>query len=261
MEVKLIAIDIDGTLLDNDHQLHPRNEAAIQVAVQEGVQVILATGRMRSSCEWIIDQLGLQTPGIFIQGLHIADSQGRRIYGDWLDTAVLNHFLGFADEYSLSFVAFADHEILTLRRDMYTDLVAKYETPALIEVEDVTAVPIHKLIIFSEPARIQDVRPSLAEHMRGRADVLITQPEMLEIMPTGTSKGSGLAWLSESIGIPLAETMAIGNAENDIEMLRLAGLSVAVGNAMEAVKEVSTHQVASNNEAGVAEAIERFVFS
>lgn len=259
MEIKLIAIDVDGTLLDDHHHLPEQNLKVIQAATKVGVRVILATGRMRNSCAWLIDTLGLQSPGIFVQGLSITDAQGQVIYQEWLDKQVLHHFLPFADDQQLSFVAFSDQTTITHRRDAYTDIIRSYNEPEPIEVLDITRHKIHKIIIFSEPEKIQQIRPLLDGHMNGRADVLITQPEMVEIMPAGTSKGKSLRWLANELRIPLGQTMAIGNSENDIEMLRVAGVSIAVENAIPSVKMVSDHIVSSNNEAGVAEAIERFV--
>lgn len=259
MEIKLVAIDVDGTLLDDQHRLPPENEAAIKKALGQGVQIILATGRMRGSCAWVIERLGLQSPGIFIQGLHVADVDGKRIYGEWLDTAVLHQLLDFATAHQLSFVAFGETETYTTKRDHLTDIVMSYDEPVPQEVDDITAYPIHKIIVFDDPKRVGEIRPLLQTHMNGQADVLITQPEMVEVMPAGTSKGRALAWLMQQLAIPMAQVMAIGNAENDMAMLQTAGVAVAVANAAPHVQAEAHYVVGTNNQAGVAEAINRFV--
>jgi Cof subfamily protein (haloacid dehalogenase superfamily) len=261
MTIRLIAIDVDGTLLDDQHQLSERNARAIRAATSAGIPVILATGRMRNSCEWLIDALALQTDGIFVQGLYIADHTGKRIYGDYLEKAVLQHFAPFAEENNLSYVAFADNQIFTTRRDHYTDIILDYNEPEPIVVKNIADYPIHKLIILDDPSRIQQLRPPLALHMGKQADVLITQPEMVEIMPPGTSKGHSLRWLALRLGVSMADVLAIGNAENDLTMLQMAGLGVAVANAAQVVLDSADFITASNNDDGVADALERFVLA
>ena len=99
MDIRLIAIDVDGTLLDDDHQLSTQNEQAIQQALAANIHIILATGRMRSSCEWIIERLKLTAPGIFIQGLTVCSAQGKVLFGEILDPDVLKHFLPFTEQH------------------------------------------------------------------------------------------------------------------------------------------------------------------
>ncbi len=257
--IPLIAIDIDGTLLNDQHQLSERNASAIHSATQAGIHVILATGRMRFSCEWLIHALGLETASIFVQGLHVADKTGKRLYGSFLERTTLEHFLPFAIQHNLSFVAFGETQIFTPKRDRYTDIVIDYNEPEPIVVEHVADYPIHKLIIFLEPTDAPSVRETVAAHMGAQADVLITQPEMIEIMPTGTSKGVSLRWLAQRMAIPMEAVMAIGNAENDLAMVQAAGVGVAVANAAQIVLDSADFITASNNEDGVAQAIERVV--
>ena len=256
MDIRLIAIDVDGTLLDDNHQLSAQNEQAIQKAVTANIKIILATGRMRSSCEWIIKKLKLSTPGIFIQGLNIRSAQGKLLFGEFLQPEVLTHFLPFGEQYQLSFVAFTENQIITLKRDAKTDIILSYDEPEPLVVASLLDYQIHKLIIFDDPKRVRELRPYLATHMGNQASVLITQPEMIEIMPPNTSKGHSLEWLTAQMNIPLSQIMAIGNAENDLTMLERAGVGVAVSNSPQHIKDISDIVVASNNASGVAEAIQ-----
>ncbi len=257
-KIRLIAIDIDGTLLDDQHQLSERNAAAIQAAIDAGIQVVLATGRMRHSCVGLIEQLDLQTAGIFVQGLHVASAEGQRIHGEFLDAAILDRFVRYANQQSLSFVAFGEHHIFALKRNELTDLIMNYDEPEPIEVTSFTDRAIHKIIILDDPLKVPRIRDGVETHMDTTADVMITQPEMVEIMPTGTSKGHSLAWLAAREGVPMRQVMAIGNAENDLAMVQMAGVGVAVGNAAQVVLDSDDYIVASNNADGVAEAIQRF---
>ncbi len=261
MTIKLIAIDVDGTLLDDNHHLSPRNASAIRAATAAGIPVVLATGRMRTSCEWLLSELALETAGIFVQGLHIADKMGQRLHGEFLPADVIAHFLPFAEQHQLSFVAFGDNEIFTHKRDQYTNIMLDYNEPEPIVVANVNDHPIHKIIVLAEPDDIQAIRPILASHMGARADILITEAVMVEVMPTGTSKGHSLRWLAGQMGIEMADVLAIGNADNDLTMLQFAGVGVAMANATQRVLDIADFVTTSNNEAGVAAAIEQFVLT
>ena len=96
--------------------------------------------------------------------------------------------------------------------------------------------------------------------MNGRAAVVQAVPQYIEAMPLGVSKGEGVGWLLNEMGVDPAAVMAIGDGENDLEMLQMVGLGVAMGNAHESVKAVAEVVVGTNEAAGVAEAIEKFVF-
>ncbi len=256
MNIQLIAIDVDGTLLDDAHQLSRENETAIQHAIEAGIQIILATGRMRRSCEWLIKQLNLTTPGIYIQGLSVSDAQGQVLLGEFLKQSAIQHFLPFAEKHHLSFVAFTAHQIITIQRDDKTDIIISYDEPEPLIVPSLTEYQIHKIIIFDDPKRVKEIRPLLANYMGEQASVLITQPEMVEIMPPDTSKGHSLSWLAAEMGIPIERTMAIGNAENDLTMLQATGTGVAMGNSPQIILDVADIIVSSNNDSGVAKAIQ-----
>jgi Cof subfamily protein (haloacid dehalogenase superfamily) len=117
----------------------------------------------------------------------------------------------------------------------------------------------NKMIVMDDPTHMPDLRQKVAAHVDGLADLVLSSPFLLEIMPRGTSKGAGLAWLLDYLGISPDEVLALGDADNDIEMLRMAAIGVAMANAMPMVKQAADVIVASNDADGVAEAIERFV--
>ena len=152
-------------------------------------------------------------------------------------------------------MVFAENQILTLRRDAKTDIILSYDEPEPEVVGSLFDKQIHKIIIFDDPVRVRQIRPLLNAHMGDRASVLITQPEMVEVMPPNSSKGHSLAWLATEMKIPLSQVMAIGNAENDLTMLERSGVGVAVDNSPQHIKDKADIVVPSNNASGVAEAI------
>jgi Cof subfamily protein (haloacid dehalogenase superfamily) len=121
------------------------------------------------------------------------------------------------------------------------------------------SVAFNKLIVMCDPADMPQLREKVSQHVDGSAGIVLSSPFLLEIIPLGTSKGAGLAWLLDHLGIPAEEVLALGDAENDVEMLRLAGIGVAMANAMPMVKAAADYIVSSNDQDGVAEALERFV--
>src|SRR5690606_7365661 len=119
--------------------------------------------------------------------------------------------------------------------------------------------PVNKVVVFCEEERIGALREHLAASIDGHARLVQAVPMMLEIMPAGVSKATALRRLLAELGIEPGEVMAIGDGEHDVEMLKLAGLGVAVASATEGGQAAADGVGGSNNEDGVAEAVERFV--
>jgi hypothetical protein len=112
---------------------------------------------------------------------------------------------------------------------------------------------------MDDPARLRNVRTMLASALNGSATLVQSLPQFLEIVPAKSSKGTGVAWLLDYLGISPANVLAMGDGENDAEMLRLAGIGAAMQNAMQAAKEAADVVIPSNNEDGVAAAIQQYV--
>jgi hypothetical protein len=118
---------------------------------------------------------------------------------------------------------------------------------------------VNKVIFLDDPDNIPSIRATLSQHLNGSAKLVQTLPMGLEVLPSTVSKGAALAWLLDDLGIPAEQVMALGDAENDIEMLQVAGLGVAVANAMPATLAAAYRVTTSNDEDGVALAVEQFV--
>lgn len=261
--IQLIAVDIDGTLLNSRHQLTDRTVDALRRAIAQGVRVVLATGKTRYSALEAIDRLALDTPGVYLQGLVIANPDGSVRHQQTLDAAVVLDIAAYARQYAVPMVGYSSGDIFTERRTPETDVLIRYHEPTPQQVTSYDATlpehPMNKLILIDTAERIRDVRAALEPQYAGRATFVQALAEMLEILPPGASKGAGLRRVLDDLAIDPAHVLAIGDGENDIEMLQLAGLGVAVGNAMPATKAAADVVVASNDEDGVAEAVERFV--
>lgn len=265
-EVKLVAIDLDGTLLNSNNTVSERNVTVIKQAIEQGIEVIIATGKTRVSATETIERLGLTTPGIYLQGLAIYESDGSISFQKTLSPDIARKVITFAEDRGYQMVAYSGNRILVRTEfPKGNELATKYGEPmpeAVGSLQNILdEMPVHKLIAVKpgEPKKIRALRWQLEIQLSGKATLVQAMiPDMVEILPPGVSKATALKSLLKRMNISAENVMAIGDGENDIEMLQLAQIPVAIGNADERLRAVAKHFVASNDEDGVAEAIERF---
>lgn len=264
--IKLIVVDLDGTLLNSQHEISERNEKALKAAHEQGVQIVLATGKTRTSALSVIARLGLNTPGIYLQGLAIYEGDGVLRHQSVLAPAIARQVITFGEDRGYTMVAYSGTRMLVRKHDKNSAILVEFGEPEpevigpLQNLLDDT--PINKVLAISggNHKRINALRWQLGMQIGGAARLVQAGiPDMLEILPPGASKGAALRRLLKHMNITPEQVIAIGDGENDIEMLQVAGIGVAVGNAGKAVQEAAKHIVASNDEDGVAEAVEQFV--
>jgi Cof subfamily protein (haloacid dehalogenase superfamily) len=262
--IKLVVSDVDGTLLNSSQNLTERVEKAIARAEAQGVQVLLATGKARGPWyELIKGRIGAGKPGVFLQGLAVYDGDGELIYQRTLEIDVICDVVSLAESANLTVTAYCGSRILAKSIDAQTDRLKFYKEPDVEAVgplsEALKEIDTHKLIFMGDQAVIDQIRPQAEAILRGRASLTTALEGMLEVLPINASKGHGVEWLLSHLEIDAREVMALGDGENDIEMLKLVGLGVAMGQAKEVVKRAAQVTVASNDEDGVAEALEKYV--
>lgn len=262
--IQLIALDLDGTLLNSNGRISLQNETAIKKALAHGIEVIIATGKTRWSAEAAIAQLGLQSPGVFTQGLTIYDADGALLHETTLPQETAVSILTYLEEKQIPHLAYCSDQLRTPYHHSYSVLLhKKYHEPLPVVVGSLRAglsqFKINKLLI-SDEANNDATRAELDNLFGEQATVTQAVKEYIEVLPLGTSKGEGLRWLLQELGVPETAVLAVGDGENDIEMLQLAGVGVAMGNAHERVKAAADVTVRGHNESGVAQAIEQVVF-
>ncbi len=264
-EIRAIAVDLDGTLLNSDHLLTPRCEAALRAAMARGVRVIFATGKTATSGLALAHRLGLDTPGVYSQGLILANIDGTIRYQRTLDPEAARIVTTYAEEHGYPIVAYSGMRLLAECYNIQTDFMVVHHEPLPELVGPLSAivdhVPINKLNMHVDEQEIAAVRAALTARVGERATLVQSLPVQLETLPPGASKGDGLRRLLADLNLDPRHVLAIGDGENDLEMLRLAGIGVAMGNAPASVRAVADYVTASNDEDGVALAIERFVLN
>ncbi|KAG8375623.1 hypothetical protein BUALT_Bualt10G0119600 [Buddleja alternifolia] len=270
-----IFCDMDGTLLNSKSQISLSTAEALKEASSRGVKVVIATGKTRPAVVNILKMVNLVgkdgiisefSPGVFVQGLLVYGRQGREIFRRNLDSGVCREALLYSLKHKIPIIAFSEDRCLTLFEHPLVDsLHTVYHEPKaeiIPSVEQLLAgVEIQKLIFLDTSEGVSTtLRPHWEEAIEDRASVVQAVPDMLEIVPPGTSKGSGVRMLLDHLGATPKEIMAIGDGENDVEMLELASLGVALSNGSEKAKAVANVIGISNDEDGVADAIYRYAF-
>lgn len=262
MSIKLVAIDLDDTLLDHSRAVSPRARAAVARAVAAGVTVTVATGRMYRSALPYARQLGLDVPLITYNGALIKCSEtGETLLHRPLAADTAADLLAMFRARGWYVQVYLDDTLYVRERD---DNARYYETIAGVE-----AVPLGdalwtlpaptKLLAMAEPGCIEEISAAIAAAFGDQVYTAASKANYLEITDPAVNKGAALDFLAGRLGIGREEIMAIGDSINDLDMVAYAGLGVAMGNAHPRVKEAADTVTAANDADGVAEAIEKYV--
>ena len=265
MTIKMIALDLDDTLLNNKQEISTRTAQAIRQAVSKGVTVTMATGRMFCSAVVYAEQLELDVPLITYNGGLIQSSRSREIFLHQTVSAEIAHqILAFCRERQWYIQSYIDDVLYVKEME---DWARKYAQIARIEPkvmgEAFYHVPGHptKIMMLGEPDEIRERRDMIQDRFGKQVYVTTSKPIFLEMMNLKVNKGRALAYLAEKLGIDSSEVMAIGDSNNDLDMIQYAGLGVAMGNAADHVKALANAVTCRNDEDGVAAAIEKYVLS
>jgi Cof subfamily protein (haloacid dehalogenase superfamily) len=264
--IRLVAIDLDGTLLSSRKSITKGNQLALRAARDAGVKIIIATARPPRSVRVYYEALKLDAPTINYNGALIWDEQRRKaIEHIPLDVTVAKKIIAFGRKKFPDLLVSV--EILDKwYTDHYEDVpefmteTSKHFSPDFIGPLDAfMRVPITKLMLLGAPVKIEELEHAIADKFGAVAAQTRSDAHMLQLMSPATSKAGALAKVAKSFGIPPSEVMAIGDAPNDVHMLQWAGLAVVPENGWESAKKVADAVVPSNDNDGVAVALKRFV--
>ncbi len=261
---KLLAADLDDTLVGEDMIFSPRVKAAIRGAIERGVLVTLATGRTFRSVLPMAQELGIKAPLISYQGGLIKDlSSGEVLYERVIPLPLAQEFVRFVQERGLQLNVYLDDNTYTERIRSEAELYFQLSGVPIHTVGDLLSFldrdPAKFMVISSDAATADRLVSQLKERFDGQLEITKSYPTFIEGIPLGVSKGKALAYLADHLGIAQEETMAIGDQDNDADMVAWAGLGVAVGNATQAVMAAADYVAPPIWEDGAAEAIERFI--
>lgn len=271
LPIRLIALDIDGTLIGDDLTVGPRTQRAIRAARERDVAVSLVTGRMVSSAMRFATELGLSGPivgyqGGLIRAMPEPDSRrlGRLLMHTPLSAGTAREIVRWTRAHGMDpHVNHLERFILRADDPRADDYSAFMGAQAELVDDLLTAIdhPVTKVLAVGEPPVPDEMAPLAREHFRGTADVTISHPRFLEFVAPGTSKGRAVRWLARHHRIPLGAVLAVGDQWNDLEMLGEVGHGAAMPTAPAGVRAVARYVAPPLADEGVAHLIEGLVLA
>jgi len=264
---KMLVLDLDDTLLTDDHRISERNRKRLIEAQEQGVYVVLASGRPTAAMMQYARELNLEQFGSFIisfNGAIITDVRNNKtIFEQSLTKEQIHDLHDFSKNHKLHIITYKNNHIITDSESQYIDVERALtgmrikKVPCFKTEIDQAAV---KCILLQEPTYLKSIEPVL-KHARQNLSVSISKPFFLEVVPHGVDKAASIHRLAQRLNIKQEEIIAVGNAGNDLSMIEYAGLGVWVDNVTPELRDKADVIVASNNEDGVAEVVERFILS
>jgi Cof subfamily protein (haloacid dehalogenase superfamily) len=264
----LIASDVDGTLLDDDEKITARTREAVHAAVDAGTQFVLATGRPPRWVHPVVDALGFAPMAVCANGAVIYDpSTDRIVSACTLSADALRELAEIAIRVipgaglAVERVGVSAHDAATPQFVSSPGYEHAWLNPDNTEVsiEDLLSAPAFKLLIRKAGARSSDMAAELAKHVGLEGDITYsTNNGLIEVVPIGVSKATGVQQLARPHGISAENVVAFGDMPNDVPMLEWAGLGVAMGNAHPDAVTAADEVTFANTEDGVARVLERW---
>lgn len=262
---KLIAIDIDDTLINDDKEVTQATQQALEQAVAADVVVTLATGRAYASAQAIARQTGLNVPIITYQGALIKNLLDEKVlYERFVPLDAARKLFEYCIKHELHLQVYIDDKLYAREENQkLIDYANLNKTKYYVEpdLEKLIAMPTPKMLIIDDPDFLDELTPILRELLGDQVHITKSKPYFLEIMHHEGTKGHALKFLADHFNCDLVDTIAIGDSWNDHEMLEVAGLGVAMGNAIAPLKQLADYVTLSNNEDGVKHVIEKFVLN
>ncbi|WP_368504322.1 Cof-type HAD-IIB family hydrolase [Alkalihalophilus sp. As8PL] len=266
MTYKMIVLDLDDTLLQDDHTISERTKNALMQAQENGVKVVLASGRPTYGMLEIARELKLAAYGSFIlafNGAKIINCKtDEEMYSSTLSTSQLHELYHLSKREDVGIHTYMGQEIITEANNQYTEIEGEITGMPVIEVarfvESVNQ-PCVKALMVGNSDRLIEVEKKLQQELKGQLSVMRSKPYFLEFTEDGVTKGTSLNSLIKTLGIEREEVIAVGDSYNDQSMLEFAGLGVAMGNAPDDIKAIANHVTDTNMNDGVAKVVEEFI--
>ena len=270
MKYKLLVLDVDGTLLNDAKEITKRTLSALLKIQQMGVRVVLASGRPSYGLMKVAKTLELGNYGGFIlsyNGCQIINAQnGEILFERRINPEMLPYLEKKARKNGFALFTYHDNLILTNNSDDEHVLdEAELNDLVVIEEEEFsTAIdfaPCKCMLVSDDEAALVALEEHWKKRLSGVLDVFRSEPFFLEVVPCSVDKANTLGALLEHLGVKREEVMAIGDGTCDVAMLQLAGMGVAMGQAPDSVKACADYITASNEEDGVAAAVEKMILA
>lgn len=263
---KLIAVDLDGTLLDDGKEISARCRESIRRLKEKGKKIVLATGRPMHGILPYIETLDLIDENNYVviyNGAVVQNTKGDKILLDKpLSLEAFKELYDLSRQLGVYIHALSGEYVLTPKFNPYTQIESRINRTTVIEgpVDEIDAsTKIVKVMFVDDPKKLDSIIPLIPEWAKEKYSIQRSAPIFLEFLYKGVNKGVGVSIVAKELGIKSQEVICVGDAGNDIDMIKYAGLGVAMDNATEDVKAAADYITLSNMEDGVARVIEKFM--
>ncbi|KLV25094.1 haloacid dehalogenase [Niallia circulans] len=266
MSYKMIVLDMDDTLLTDDHIISEATKTALMLAQEKGVKVVLASGRPTYAMLDAAKELRLAEYGSFIlsfNGAKITNCQtNEEVFSSTLSPETVHQLFDLSQRENIWIHTYMNDEIITQENNPFTEIEGKLTGLPIKTVADfkqTVSTPVVKVLMVKEENYLKEVEARLQKELANDLSVMRSKPYFLEFTELGVTKGTSLAILIEKLGISREEVIAIGDSYNDVAMIEFAGLGVAMGNAPDDVKQLADYVTDTNNNDGIAKVIDTFI--
>lgn len=268
MNYKMIVLDLDDTLLRDDHTISERTKQVLMQAQENGVKVVLASGRPTFAMVHIAEELSLHQYGSYIlsfNGGKITNFRTKEdVFVSTLAKEVSHRLYDLSRRENVYIHTYIQDEIITADDNEYSrkeSMITGLPIKIVENFKDAVTVPVIKLLMVENPEKLQVVEAKLQKEFEDEFSIMRSKPYFLEFTEKGVTKGTSLQALIDQLGITREEVIAIGDSYNDVSMIEFAGLGVAMGNAPDDIKELADYVTDTNMNDGVAKVVENFVLN
>lgn len=264
--IKLIALDIDGTLFSSSHQISPATKAALMKAHDQGIVLMLASGRTIHGLRQLALRNGLPLDHMVLIGSNgavVAEGEKETvIYEETMDLEVARALIKAVQPFPVT-VMIPHQQDLVVRdeKDQLALIEVETECLTMVVMPDLSAIDFrpNKVVLSAEAPALLALRDAIQDDFIGKVNFMISGSIYMDLMIPGINKGTGLKHYCELSGIDLTEVIAFGDNYNDLELIETAGIGVAMGNAVDALKAVADRITSSNDEDGIAEILKEYL--
>lgn len=267
MNKKLLVLDIDGTLTNSKKEITEITRQAVEKMMKAGHSCMLATGRPTPGVLFIADELKFGEHGgytLSYNGARVINHKtGEVVFEQKLDNKYIPEILQFAKDNDCGVMTYNEKEVISgTRVDKYVQFEANLLRLPIVEVDDFEkiAFPVNKCLMTAEPEKAEKLCEILAKKYEGKMSVYRSEPFFIEIVPLGVDKAKSIEKILPILGFEVCDCICVGDGYNDVSMIKFAGTGVAMANAVAEVKAVANFHTKSNDEDGVAWAIEELIF-
>lgn len=263
MSIKLFVSDLDGTMLPHGKTVATENIEAVRRAGDSGIVVSIATGRMYRTAYPVAKSLGIDVPIISYNGSVIKTTEGKIYEENFVDKDVVADIVEFCRQKNWYIQLYSDDNLYYVESSAKSDFYEESQQATGVAVGwkglfKLVAGNAKLLLISSGREETEEWEQAIKERFGYMVDITSSNANFVEILPKGVSKASALRKLAGFLDVDILDTMAIGDAHNDLSMLRAAGKGIAMGNAVPEVKSVADYETLTCEEHGLAMAIYRY---